>query len=136
MPADLGVHGREAWEFVWSQRWIQPERHLMPVQRYCSLVDLLAAARAELERGGMVVTGSTGQERVSPWMAEIRLLSTECRLLENELGLSPAAESRSGIPALPMASALTDLIAERAQRRAAQAGEYDDDDPRHGLRAT
>jgi hypothetical protein len=49
--------------------------------------------------------GSRGQQRAHPCMAAIRPMSTESRLMEIELGLTPVAESRAGTTkALPTLS--------------------------------
>lgn len=44
--------------------------------------------------------GSHGQPRSHPAMAEIQVMSTESRLLEIELGFTPAAASKAGVPAV------------------------------------
>jgi hypothetical protein len=62
-------------------------------------------------------------------LAEIRMLSTESRLLEAELGMAPASESRAGIPKQAAYTELDALIDARRRR-----DRHDDaDDPRLGL---
>jgi P27 family predicted phage terminase small subunit len=92
----LGEEGRKAWFYLWEQHWLNPRRHCRIATRYCQLQDLLAAAFAQVKRDGLMVKGSQGQLRIHPGMVEIRLLSTECRLIETELGLTPGSESRAG----------------------------------------
>jgi P27 family predicted phage terminase small subunit len=108
-PASLGVEGAEAWKYVWKLSWVVPARHSRIVERYCRLQDLLALAFGQVERDGMMVEGSQGQLRCHPAMAEIRMLTTECRLVEVELGLTPAAESKAGVPAELPRSLLDDM---------------------------
>jgi P27 family predicted phage terminase small subunit len=123
-PKDLGAAGRAAWNYVWRHRWIVPERHMMLVERYCRTRDLLQQAIATVAAEGLMSVGSHGQQRAHPCMAAIRLMSTESRLMELELGLTPVAESRAGIPKeLPTLS-----IDEQIQRRRAYLQPVDDDD--------
>jgi hypothetical protein len=44
-----------------------------------------------------MVKGSQAQSRTHPACIEVRLLATECRLIETELGLTPAAEGKAGV---------------------------------------
>jgi hypothetical protein len=67
--------------------------------------------------------GSHGQQRAHPCMAAIRLMSTESRLMEIQLGPTPVAESRAGITKeLPPLS-----IDEQIQGRRAYLRPADDD---------
>lgn len=107
---DLGAAGRDAWNYVWRHHWIVPERRMTLVERYCR-----TQAFATVAAGGLMSVGSHGQQRAHPCMAAIRLMSTESRLMEIELGLTPVAESRAAIPkGLPTRS-----IDEQIQRRRA-----------------
>lgn len=107
----------------------------MIVTRYCRLQDLLAAAFDQVDADGFMVTGSTKQRRCHPAMAEVRALTTESRLIESELGLTPASESKAGVPVESPPSALADMIARRRSPTAVGGdGDDDDDDPLAGLR--
>ncbi|ORV53072.1 hypothetical protein AWC03_21330 [Mycobacterium europaeum] len=132
----MGEAGRAAWKRVWALHWVVPERHMIIVTRYCTLQDLLARALSQVENDGMTSAGSTGQRRTHPLLVEVRLLSTECRLIESELGLTPASESRAGATKELPRQHLDDLIAKR-RRILDGHGDDDDgdgDDPRKRLR--
>lgn len=116
-PASLGTEGRKAWRYLWGLHWLVPERHSQVVTRYCRLQDLLAVAFEQVARDGLMVPGSQRQLRVHPAMAEVRLLSTECRLIETELGLTPAAESKAGVERELPPSRLLEMM--RRQREGA-----------------
>ena len=81
-------------------------------------------ALAQVDRDGLMVEGSKGQLTAHPAMAEIRLLTTELRLIEIELGLTPASEAKAGVPAVLPRKYLDDLLARR------RADDHDPDDPR------
>jgi P27 family predicted phage terminase small subunit len=105
-PDTLGPEGLRAWEWVWSadHTWIN-ERHLRLITRYCRIQDVLDRAFRQIEQDGLMVPGSKGQLRCNPVTVELRSLSTESRLCEIELGLTPCAESKAGaapkVPTLP-----------------------------------
>lgn len=101
-PAGLGADGSAAWNWVWdpAHTWITP-RHSGLVERYCRLRDVVARIFAQLGDDGVMVTGSTKQTRSNTLLPQLKNLSTELRLCETELGLTPAAESRTAAPAAP-----------------------------------
>lgn len=127
-PDGLGEAGRAAWDFVFRQYWISPDRHRLLVERYCMLRDLLADAHAELRRGGpgLMVLGSHKQVKFHPAMVEIRQLSAELRALEVELALTPSSASKAGVPLGDPGPTLADL-----DRMAEEAAA--EDDPRDPL---
>lgn len=98
-PTGLGDDGLAAWNWVWSPQhtWITT-RHLGLVQRYCRLRDVLASTFAQLNADGISVTGSRNQERVNSLLPQVKNLSTELRLCEIELGLTPASEAKTAAP--------------------------------------
>jgi len=87
----------KAWEWVWSDdhTWVN-ERHLRIITRYCRIQDVLDQAFQQIKADGLMVPGSKGQLRCHPVSVELRSLSTESRLCEVELGLTPCAESKAG----------------------------------------
>jgi P27 family predicted phage terminase small subunit len=127
-PGNLGAEGTEAWKYVWKLHWIVPARHSRIVERYCRLQDLRALALGQVERDGMMVEGSQGQLRCHPALVEVRALTTECRLIEVELGLTPAAESKAGVPVELPPSLLGAMMDHRRR------DDDESDDPRYGLR--
>jgi len=132
-PKDLGAAGRDAWNYVWRHHWIVPERRMILAERYCWTRDLLQQAFATVAAEGLMSVGSHGQQRAHPCMAAIRLMSTESRLMEIELGLTPVAESRAGIP--KRAADAIDRRADPAPPRLLQPVDDDDDgDPRSQLK--
>lgn len=128
-PENLGDAGLEAWRFIWSHSWVVPARHRLLVERYCRLRDLLQTALDQVAADGLMVEGSRGQRRVHPATVEVRALSHECRLIEGELGLSPASEARAGVPAQPTPGALEAAMASGGR----PDDDDDDDDPRRHL---
>lgn len=133
-PASLGAEGIAAWKYLWKLHWIVPERHRRTVERYCRMQDLLAAAHAQVDRDGLMTEGSHGQLRAHPAMAEIRMLTTESRLTEVELGLTPASESKAGVPAVLPRGVLDDVMDRRRRPLGAVDDDGDEDDPRFGLK--
>lgn len=104
-PAGLGADGLAAWTWVWSPDhvWITV-RHLGLAERYCRLRDVLAQLFAQLNADGVSVAGSRNQERVSSLLPQVKNLSTELRLCEIELGLTPASESKTAPTPAPTAT--------------------------------
>lgn len=142
-PEWLGEPGRSAWEYIWGQYWVSPERHRLSVERYCRITDLAADAHAELKRAGLMQLGSAKQLRCHPVMVEIRQLSAELRALEIELALTPSSASKAGVPLGDPGPTLEDLDREAAAAATADDDfrswlrspeELDDDDPIAGLR--
>ena len=117
-PPSLGAEGLAAWEYVWRQPWIAPDRHALMVQRYCAIQDLMAAARAQIERDGLMVAGSLKQQRIHPLAVELRLLSVEARLTEVELGLTPGSASRAGADRQLPSDRLDAMMARQRERGA------------------
>jgi hypothetical protein len=126
--------GLAAWSYVWKCPWIHPDRHLGAVRRYAALQDVLWAAFAAVNADRIVTEGSHKQARAHPALAEIRALSTESRLLEIELGLTPASTSKAG--ATRQRATEPDGVRDMhpSRRRAAVDDGPDPDDPRAGLR--
>ncbi|MGV0041295.1 P27 family phage terminase small subunit [Mycobacterium colombiense] len=101
-PAGLGAEGMAAWNWVWSPEhtWIT-KRHLGLAERYCRVRDVLALTFAQIQEEGISVTGSQKQTRSNPLLPQVKNLSTELRLCEIELGLTPASESKTTAPSTP-----------------------------------
>lgn len=127
VPEGLGAAGRAAWAHVWQQHWINADRHLLTVDRYCRLQDFLAEAFAEKERAGLMQLGSHKTLRCHPVTVEIRQVSAELRALEIELALTPSAAVKAGVPADDPGPTLEEI--DRLAREDA-----DDDDPLAFLR--
>ena len=98
-PAGLGADGLAAWNWVWSPQhtWIT-SRHLGLVERYCQLRDVAALTLKHIREHGIMATGSQKQERTNPALIQLKNLATELRLCETEMGLTPAAESKTVAP--------------------------------------
>ncbi|CPR11956.1 Phage terminase, small subunit [Mycobacterium bohemicum DSM 44277] len=114
-PAGLGADGLAAWKWVWapSHPWIT-ERHRGLVERYCRLRDVADGLFRQIDTDGIMSTGSQKQLRTNPALAQLKNLSTELRLCETELGLTPAAESKT---APTPAGAFADTPRARAKAR-------------------
>lgn len=146
-PESLRETGLAAWEYIWRQHWIDPDRHRLPVERYCRLRDLLEQAFAELERSGLMQLGSQKQLRCHPVLIEIRQLSDLARHLEVELALTPVSAAKARVPLERPAKSNADLLREAEEavdgdedprssliELARRQRELDDDDPIAGLR--
>lgn len=98
-PAGLGADGTAAWQYVWAPEhvWITT-RHLGLAERYCRLRDLLALTFAQIQEEGISVTGSQKQARSNSLLPQVKNFSTELRLCEIEMGLTPASEAKTTAP--------------------------------------
>ncbi len=67
----------------------------------------------QVKSDGFMVSGSRGQQRCHQAMVEVRAISTEMRLIEAELGMTPASESRAAVPAIPTFTRLEAMRLER-----------------------
>ena len=78
-PSGLGRAGRSLWREVNAEFGLAPHESAILVQ-VCRCVDRLEAIEAELGRSPLLVTGSTGQPRANPLLAEWRM---QARVLES-----------------------------------------------------
>lgn len=79
-PPGLGRSGRALWRDVNAEYGLAPHESAILVQ-VCRCVDRLDAIETELAAAdSLTVTGSTGQPRAHPLLAEQRM---QCRVLES-----------------------------------------------------
>lgn len=106
-PGGLKTAGRKAWKTILQAgTWLDPERDCVIVEQVCQLVDDIAAARAEVEKHGLlleepIVTprGDTVGVRqvLNPAEMAARRAGALLERLLAALGFSPAARSRLNI---------------------------------------
>src|SRR5258706_3752361 len=92
-PAGLGPSGRALWRGILADYGLAPHERVILMQ-CCRVADRLDAIEAELGSADLVVTGSTGQPKSHPLLAEWR---AQARGLGN---LSPPR--RISLPAQPV----------------------------------
>ena len=78
-PAGLGRSGRALWRAIHAEFGLAPHETAILTQ-VCRIVDRLDAIEAELAGAELTVTGSTGQPRAHPMLAEWR---HQARVLES-----------------------------------------------------
>src|SRR5882724_8683262 len=78
-PSGLGASGRALWRDINAEFGLAAHERSILVQ-CCRVVDRLDAIEAELSDGPLLVTGSTGQPRANPLLAEWRM---QARVLES-----------------------------------------------------
>jgi hypothetical protein len=85
-PSGLAGPGRRLWRAAISDLstgWTLDAVELDHLARACSAADRIAALEAEVERDGVMVSGSRGQRVVNPCIGEIRQLDVvRMRLLD------------------------------------------------------
>jgi len=118
----LAEAGRDFWSEVTATYALRPDE-LRLLGEACRTLDDLAALRAELAAsGGMVTTGSTGQPRAHPLIAEVRAHRLVLVRVLDQLAL-PDDE---GVPgATPAARRAARAANERWRKEAVAYGEED-----------
>lgn len=102
-PKDLAVAGRSLWRSVAKVYDLRPDE-LPLLAEMCRTVDDLAALRVALDEGGPMVTGSKGQPRPNPLLAEVRGARLVLARLAAQLGLPDEDGETSRTPAQRRAS--------------------------------
>lgn len=114
--------GSARWERIWREaRWLSPATDEDVVTRLCELEDLREGMRKALADEGFYVTGSQGQLRPNPLIAQIRATEAAMVRLERECGLTPVSRGAMGVGEVKAASVnpLNEIL-ERAARRGAR----------------
>lgn len=78
-PSGLGKSGRQLWRDIHAEYGLAPHESAILVQ-CCRVLDTLDRIQAELSGAELTVTGSTGQPRPHPLLAEWR---HQARVLES-----------------------------------------------------
>ena len=103
VPADLAAGGGALWRDVVQVYDLRADE-LPLLAELCRQVDDLATMRAALAEAGAVVTGSKGQARPNPMLAEIRGARLVLARLAGQLGLPDEDGATSRTPAQRRAS--------------------------------
>ena len=90
-PAGLGKAGRALWRDINAEFGLAPHEAAILVQ-CCRVVDRLDAIEAELSGAPLTVTGSTGQPRAHPLLAEWRMQARVLESLSRALSIPLPAE--------------------------------------------
>lgn len=99
-PATVEPDGAGAarWVRIWREAsWLAPATDADVVERLCIAEDQVVAMRKALADEGFYVTGSQGQLRPNPLIAQIRATNGEILKLERECGLTPSARGSLGV---------------------------------------
>lgn len=117
--------GARRWVRIWREAtWLAPATEVDVVTRLCELEDLLVGMKAALADEGFYVTGSQGQLRPNPLIAQIRATGAQLLQLEQQCGLTPASRGALGVGEVVKAptSMLAEVLAAAARRRAPRTG--------------
>lgn len=112
-PPDLAASGRRLWRRVAGDYELRPDEWALLVE-LCRQVDELQVIRAALAESGAMVTGSKGQPRPNPLLAEARAARMVLVRVAAQLGLPELDGERK------------QTVAQRHARKAARARWADD----------
>jgi phage terminase small subunit len=90
-PRALQVSGKTLWNNIINQYALDPAEHVL-LEQLCRTVDVLDRINADLDEMGVTVSGSTGQPRVNPLLAERREQIKIVDRLQMALALPVAGE--------------------------------------------
>jgi len=90
-PPGLGTSGRRLWREIHASYGLNPAETLMLAQ-LCRTADTLDQIQAELATADLVVTGSTGQPKCNPLLAEMRAQARVAESLARSLALPMPGE--------------------------------------------
>jgi hypothetical protein len=97
-PSGLGPSGRALWRGITTDYGLVPHEEAILLQ-CCRVADRLDQVEAELSVASLVVTGSTGQPRAHPllaeWRAQARVLESLSRALSIPLDGEQVGRRRS-----------------------------------------
>jgi hypothetical protein len=105
-PADLvlGGRGRSLWRAVLAE--FDPDQsELLILHEAARCLDRIDALAAEVERTGLMTTGSTGQRVCNPAVAEARLQQQQLGRLLGQLGIDRTEAGADGRGVVSLASA-------------------------------
>jgi phage terminase small subunit len=109
-PRDLSPGGRRLWRSIVTEYELRADE-LKLLEHICRTTDELAVMCAQLPAAELLVTGSMGQPRPHPLLAEIRGHRAVLARLVSQLGLVDALDEAEEPASMPPAS-------RRAQRAA------------------
>src|SRR5258706_11830823 len=99
-PAGLGPSGRALWRGILADYGLAPHERVILMQ-CCRVADRLDAIEAELGSADLVVTGSTGQPKSHPLLAEWRAQARVLESLSRALSIPPPGGQGGPPPAPP-----------------------------------
>lgn len=118
-PGGLGTEGRRLWRRMHAEYDGFEPQELLVLEQVCAAADTIAALRAAVDEGGLIVAGSKGQPRVHPAVAELRLARAAFASLLGKLSLPAGGpDSDDGADDGPPASGAT--ARQRSARKAAE----------------
>lgn len=90
--------GAVRWVRIWREAtWLSPAADTEVATRLCEAEQLREAMKAALADAGFYVTGSQGQLRPNPLLAQIRATEAQILQLERECGLTPSSRGSLGV---------------------------------------
>ncbi len=90
-PRGLDAAGKRLWKRI-TERWVLDGREAELLEAACRQSDDNRRLERQLESADVLVTGSAGQTRVNPLMAELRSGRVVVEKLLNALSLPPAED--------------------------------------------
>lgn len=115
--------GAERWTRIWREaKWLSPATDIDIVERICIGEDLVAGMRSALAEEGFYVTGSQGQVRPNPLLAQVRAQLGQMLQMERECGLTPSARGDLGVAEVTDKSNPLEQILQQAAARNAARG--------------
>ena len=125
LPPTVGEEGpgAERWTRIWREaKWLSPATDIDIVERICIGEDLVAGMRSALAEEGFYVTGSQGQVRPNPLLAQVRAQLGQMLQMERECGLTPSARGDLGVAEVTDKSNPLEQILQQAAARNAARG--------------
>jgi hypothetical protein len=107
-PVGLNASGKTLWRTIIGEYELDPAEFVL-LHQLCRAVDVLDRLNVDLAGMGVTVSGSTGQPRVKPLLAEIREQVKLVDRLQMSLAL-PMAGEQQGRRRAPAAKAARSLL--------------------------
>lgn len=99
-PAGLAARGKRLWTST-VDTFVLRDDELVILTQLCRTVDLLDRLEVEVRKVPLTITGSKGQERLHPVLAEVRAQRLAAADLCRRLGLDDVADSGDDGKPLP-----------------------------------
>jgi P27 family predicted phage terminase small subunit len=120
VPEGLGAAGRSAWARLWSAApWLAPDTDTDLMFLLCAAYDQWDAMHDRISEDGLMVTGSTGQQRSHPLLTQLRALEGSMTRWMRSLGFTPLSRSQLGASEIRRVSRLDEMMARRQAGRLA-----------------
>jgi len=115
-PAELGEHGREAWDqLTRSAPWLGESDRALVVQ-FCDKADRRAELVEKLKATDYVLLTDKGYAYANPMVGMISTIESEMVKMMSLLGLTPADRARLGLAEVKAQSTLEKLRQAKAAR--------------------